>query len=266
MTPEERPSPPTGRRSNGLPAASWAAVGDVDPRQAGDLLAALGGAGIAAYVTPSTGSVGAYLSVQLPARPLDRLHVDAARRFDAVAVVRAELDGDRTPSDEDEAFAAIVAGWGTTVAHPLEPQPPLEQPGGPPARPPRPAGVLRPPRRRAGDQPQDAPAPEPADGRPDSEEHAADSEEHAADDEPGADDDHYVAPPPPPLPRWQRPTLVCVLAVVLGLGVLGWTSISHESSQLMLLAGVLLIAGGTAGLVSRLRDSTEEEGDDGAVV
>lgn len=250
--------PAAGRRGNGLPAASWAPVGDVDPRQAGDLLLALADAGIAAYVTPSTGSVGAYLAVQLPARPLDRLHVDAARRLDAVALVRAELAGERAPSAEDEAFAAIVSGWDAPSVAPVEPWPVAEDTGPEdPARAagprPGPSGVVVRPARRRDDEP--GPPSYPPAGRDPLEGMHTDEEEH------------YVAPPPPPLPRWQRPTLISVVALVLGLAVLGWTSVSARASQLSLLTGVLLVAGGTGGLISRLRDAGEGDGDDdGAVV
>ncbi len=248
MAEQERPGPATGRRGNGLPAATWSSVGDVDPRQAGDLLTALAGAGIAAYVTPSTGSVGAYLSVHLPQRPLDRLHVDAARRDEAVALIRAELADERPPTADDVAFAAIVAGWDLPSAAPVAPWP-VSEDAEPSARADgegdaEGSTVLRPAR--------PAPAPDPA---------ADHSAEHSFAEE------HYVAPPPPPLPRWQRPTLVCVLAVVVGFAVLAWTSITGAGSQLWLVLGVLFIAGGTAGLVARLRDHSEDDDSgDGAVV
>lgn len=258
VSPGERPGSATGRRSNGLAAASWTAVGDVDPRQAGDLLAALAERGIAAYVTPSTGSVGAYLGVQLPARPLDRLHVDASRRAEAVALVRDEVEGERPESDEDAAFAAIVAGWDAPPAHPVDPWPVDEDldPGSGGG-----AGsstVVRGAKRR-----DDGPPATREANRGDS----ADAADEDARPRDPAEEEHYVAPPPPPLPRWQRPTLVCVLAIVVGLAVLGWASFGDGASDVTLLAGVLFIAGGAVGLISRMRAHHDDDGwDDGAVV
>lgn len=234
--PGDRPA--TGRRSNGLAADHWAPVGDVDPRQAGELLAALAEAGIAAYVTPSTGSVGAYLSVQLPERPLDRLHVDAGRRTEAVALVRAELDGPAHASTDDEAFAAIVAGWDLPTA-PDARWPSAEDAGPAPAGPEQ--VVVRP-----------AAHPVRALGPRDS--------------EPVEVEEHYVPPPPPPLPRPTFAVAVCAASIVLGIGVLLWTSVrGGGASTLVLLVGVLGVAGGTAGLIARMRDPGEDD-DDGAVV
>lgn len=236
--------PATGRRSNGLAAQHWAAVGDVDPRQAGDLLVVLGAAGIAAYVTPSTGSVGAYLSVQLPERPLDRLHVDAGRRLEAVALVRAELDEPPAATSDDQAFAEIIAGWDL------------------------PAAGNRLAVEDAGTQPGSAAAQDPSVVRPAQPARALGPRDHEPAEaiETGWNEEHYVPPPPPPLPRPPLAVGVCVAAIVAGIAVLLWTSIRGEASTLSLVLGVLGVAGGTAGLIARMRDADVDDGDDGAVV
>ncbi|MBC7373217.1 MAG: hypothetical protein H7323_04430, partial [Frankiales bacterium] len=85
------PTPPPGRRDNGLPSASWGALVDLDPRLSEALLASLAEAGVAAYVEPAGGHNALTRASQLPARPLDRLWVDPVRADQARAVVGAEV-------------------------------------------------------------------------------------------------------------------------------------------------------------------------------
>jgi hypothetical protein len=65
-----------GRRDNGLSAAEYAAVGDVDPRVGEHLLDVLAGEGIAAYLLPATDLHPVTRTTTLPARPTDRLYAD----------------------------------------------------------------------------------------------------------------------------------------------------------------------------------------------
>ncbi len=137
---------PLGRRDNGLYAAAYAVLAEVDPRVGEHLLEILGDRGIAAYLKPTA---------TLPHLPLDRLFVDrdglpAARRLVAEVVgspdsmlaseiseLSEEADGDgattltvssatlsapgaKPPaareSDEFEAaWASIVAGFDHTA-------------------------------------------------------------------------------------------------------------------------------------------------------
>lgn len=86
------PSPSAGRRANGLPAAEWGALVDLDPRLSEALLDRLAEAGVAGYVEPAGGTADpASRAVLLPKRPMDRLWVDAARAELARAVVVAEV-------------------------------------------------------------------------------------------------------------------------------------------------------------------------------
>ena len=85
------PTPPPGRRDNGLPATSWGALVDLDPRLSEALLASLAQAGVAAYVEPAGGQNALTRASQLPARPLDRLWVDPVHADAARAVVGAEV-------------------------------------------------------------------------------------------------------------------------------------------------------------------------------
>src|SRR4029450_11644779 len=65
-----------GRRNNGLFAAEYAAVGDVDPRVGEHLLDVLGNRGIAAYLQPSADQHPITRLTTLPGRTVDRLFVD----------------------------------------------------------------------------------------------------------------------------------------------------------------------------------------------
>jgi hypothetical protein len=76
---EERPvGRRRGRRDNGLDAADYAAVGDLDPRVGEHLLDLLGARGIAAYLQPSIDVNPITRNSTVPARPVDRLYADRA--------------------------------------------------------------------------------------------------------------------------------------------------------------------------------------------
>ena len=93
MTVPDLPGPdtPSGRRANGLAAAQFGALVDLDPRLSEALLARLRGAGVAAYVEPAGNAQPLVRSVVLPSRPLDRLWVDPERADEAREVVTAEV-------------------------------------------------------------------------------------------------------------------------------------------------------------------------------
>jgi hypothetical protein len=79
-------------------------------------------------------------------------------------------------------------------------------------------------------------------------------------------DEHYEPPPPPPLPVPSPASLYAVLLVVFGVLLVGAPSVLRLSSDVGLILGVTAIAGGVAMLVSRMRDRSDDDGDDGAVV
>jgi hypothetical protein len=230
-------APRRGRRDNGLDAALWTPLRDVDPRVGEHLLDVLEAVGIPAYLEPSS-DVGPYTrTVFLPSPPTDRLFVDRDRRAEARvlveryadeharpvperAAVRKEIDEDL---DEDAEWARIVAAFeaenGRLTADP-------------------PDAVAS-----------DAPPPAP--------------HEPAILDLP---DEHYEPPPAPPLPVPAPSSLYAVLLVVGGILLVGIPSLIGLSQDLGLLVGVLLIGAGAALLVSRMRDRSTDDGDDGAVV
>ena len=220
-----------GRRNNGLDAALWAPLRDVDPRVGEHLLDLLEAAGIAAYLEPSA-DVGPYTrTVFLPSPPTDRLFVDRARRTEARGIV--EQHGDSHPrepvaerarsgrdADEDAEWARIVAAFeaehGTTTvdADPADLQAPLPQ---------EPSVLDRP-------------------------------------------EEHYEPPPAPPVPVPSPPSLYAVLLIAVGALLIGAPGIVRLSADLGLVLGVAAVAGGAWLLVSRMRERSVEDGDDGAVV
>jgi hypothetical protein len=234
-----------GRLDNGLDAALWSPVRDVDPRIGEHLLDLLHAVGIAAYLEPSADVEPYTRSVSLPSPPSDRLFVDRARRAEARTVVDEHVPaGSESPDagaaqeqraepargperavvrrdvDEDAEWAGIVAAF--------------EAENG---------------RNVVAETPSPAPAPGP--------------HEVPILDRP---DEHYEPPPPPPLPVPAPASLYAVLLVVLGVLLVGAPGVLRLTTDVGLILGVAAIAGGVAMLVSRMRDRSDDDGDDGAVV
>lgn len=110
-------------RSNGLTAASYSPVADLDPRIADALLAELKEQGVAAYTRPvESTSMSGFDRPEFREGALDRLYVDAG----AAARVREQLD-DKDPdlvSDNDDlTWAQIVAGFDQPMTAEVAPWP-----------------------------------------------------------------------------------------------------------------------------------------------
>ena len=239
-------APRRGRRDNGLDATLWLPLRDVDPRVGEHLLDVLEAAGIAAYLEPSS-DVGPYTrTVFLPSPPSDRLFVDRARGGEArtlvdqhvdeharpvpePAAVRADADDDREAEREARRERDIDedAEWARIVAA-------FEAEHGPVT-----PDAL----------PSEAPPPPP--------------HEPSVLDLP---EEHYEPPPAPPLPVPAPASLYAFLLVVAGVVLVGVPSVIGLSSDVGLLLGVVFIGSGAAVLVSRMRDRSIDDGDDGAVV
>jgi hypothetical protein len=220
-----------GRRDNGLQATFWSPLRDVDPRVGEHLLDVLEAAGIAAYLDPSA-DVGPYTrEVSLPSPPSDRLFVDRTRQSEARGLVEryADVEPPHRPAEPAPVRADLDedAEWARIVAA-------FERENGAPV---------------ADEQPSDAPPPPP--------------HEVSVLDLP---EEHYEPPPPPPVPVPTPASLYAVLLVLAGLVVIAVPGTLHLSADLGLLLGVAAIAGGVAMLVSRMREQSEHDGDDGAVV
>jgi hypothetical protein len=232
-------TPRRGRRDNGLEAALWHPLRDVDPRIGEHLLDVLHAAGIAAYLEPAA-DVGPYTrTVSLPSPPSDRLFVDRARRGDAEDVLGRHTDdgvdrraGGAVPEraavrkdierdlDEDAEWTRIVAAFEAEHGRPVVDEPPSDAPPPPPHEP----SVL------------DLP------------------------------DEHFEPPPPPPLPVPAPASLYAVLLVAAGILLVAAPGVLGLASDVGLVLGVLALGGGAAMLVSRMRDKSDDDGDDGAVV
>lgn len=231
---------PAGARGNGLPAASWALLREVDSHLTSTVLEALREAGIPAYAVPSSGVLGGYLEVHLPNRPADRIWVDRATRSLAAAVVTGALppvpDAPPAPADEEARWAELVASFDAPPATPVGVWPasedidesrPVEASFAPhPLEPEQPAYLLD-------------------------------------------DEDHFEPPPPPPLPKLRTRTRYALLAMAAGVLVLVLPAILSESlSGGLLLLGIALILGGAVALLLGMGDSPPSDSgwDDGAVV
>lgn len=229
-----------GRRDNGLDATLWSPLRDVDPRVGEHLLDLLQAAGIAAYLEPSA-DVGPYTrTVFLPSPPLDRIFVDRSRRAEARGVVDEHVppgtdrdqgdDRPRSPAPESAAVRSDLdedAEWTRIVSA-------FEAEHGRPA---------------VTGEPSDAPPPPP--------------HEPAVLDRP---DEHFEPPVPPPIPAPAPASFYAALLVAAGLLLVAAPGALGLSSDLGLVLGLAAIAGGAAMVVSRMRDRSPDDGDDGAVV
>jgi hypothetical protein len=221
-----------GRRDNGLDAALWSPLRDVDPRVGEHLLDVLYDAGIPAYLEPAA-DVGPYTrTVFLPSPPSDRLFVDRGRRAEARALVDAHADEHargqvherarlRRDLDEEAEWARIVAAFEAEHGHMTVEDPPADPP----------------------------PAPAPA--------------EPDVLDRP---DEHFEPPPPPKVPVPKPSTLYSFLLVAAGLVLIWAPSVIGLSDDLGLVLGFAAVAAGVGTAVSRMRERSTDDGDDGAVV
>jgi hypothetical protein len=224
-----------GRRDNGLDAALWSPLRDVDPRVGEHLLDVLHAAGIAAYLEPSADVAPYTRTVYLPSPPSDRLFVDRARSAEARSLVDASVDEPvrgparerarlRRDLDEDAEWARIVAAFeaehGRTVVEDAPAPSPAPTPSPPPAEP----DVL--------DRP----------------------------------DEHFEPPPAPPVGLPSPASLYAVLLIAAGAVLVVAPHVLGLSGDLALVLGVGALAAGVASLVSRMRDRSDDDGDDGAVV
>nr|WP_246405921.1 hypothetical protein [Modestobacter versicolor] len=210
----------------------WSPVRDVDPRVGEHLLDLLEAAGIAAYLEPSTDTDAYTRTVSLPSPPSDRLYVDRARRLEADALVDQHADAHPAPPSPaaprgERSDADADAEFARIVAA-------FEAEHG---------------RTVVSEEPRDDPPPPPA-------------EPSVLD----APEEHYEPPPPPPLPVLAPATVYALLLLVVGVLLVFRPGTVGLTSDVGLVLGVASVAGAVFVLVSRMRERSIDDGDDGAVV
>jgi len=283
------PAPRRGRRDNGLDAAAYIPLADVDPRVGEHLLDVLKLAGVPAYLEPSADVEPYTRALALPSPPTDRLWVDQEQRTAAREIVAAESaeaqafptrpdpgGGDDRPSggladlDEERAWEEIVAAFDADVGTPAVPPWPVpediddERPRG--GRPDPEATADRTAPTRDDPAAADPKPSSPRSGQPGRmPDHAGPDGE--PDDRLADDEGHYHPPPPPPVPRPSRRTVLGVFLVAMGLLLLFGARLLGVDAGTGFTFGVLAILAGAAVLVLGLRNSRADDGpDDGAVV
>jgi hypothetical protein len=279
-------------RGNGLSAEAYAALADLHPRVASEMLNALREAGIAAYATPKSDLIDSMVTEGRADTPAvsDRLYVDASMKSRAEQILASRLpqfsdgfagestddgrvsaadrdrDGaadaatDRTARDEETIWAEIVASFDmdTTSDDAATPWPEEEDL----------------PRSADDDSGTDGKDGQDRSGRLPTarvirpEDELLDDEELVAEDDEDDDEDegHFVPPPPPPLPSADPTTktawlalfggpLYLLIAAVLSWQVPGWVAF----------LAVAAFVGGFVTLVLRMGDDPRDP-NDGAVV
>ncbi len=280
------PEPPRrrGRRDNGLHAALFVPLADVDPRVGEHLLVVLWAAGVPAYLEP-TADIEPTRALSLPSPPTDRLWVDRDRRTEARTIVEAEAP--TAPFDpRARASQPMSAGVGGEPADPpsslrAEEQQAwqalvrgltLDSPPAPDFVAPWPAAEDIDADPAADSVPPGFPAPAAIDTGERSR-GPRDSDASLLDDPPDAlasddDDEHYVPPPPPPIPRPSKEALGALLVLAAGALLLVAPSVLGIDTRTGFILGVIGIVTGVGLLVWRIRaDRPDDDADDdGAVV
>ncbi len=252
------------RRDNGLPAASWVAIADLDVVLVVHVLDLLYDARIPAYTEPSLGQTGMdSLVAPVPSHPIERLWVDPSRAEQTRELLHQHLpelkaEVMRHTPVSDEAWAGIVAAYSASPNEASPRWPNSEDVEGP--KPEVEDADLLGQVYGLGDAP-----PHPASGTS-----ATGFEEFIAGPKPEPADpgDHFDPPQPAPLPTGDPVTRAAWVALVSGpLFLIITTILGDGPGGLSGLIAVALFVGGFVTLVARMRDSRDDDGpDDGAVI
>jgi len=219
-------------RSNGLTAASYSPVADLDPRVADALLVELREQGVAAYTRPvESTSMSGFDGPEFREGALDRLYV-AAHASAQVRERLADKDPDLVSDNDDLTWAQIVAGFDQPMTTEVAPWPAVEDVD--PAETKEDDAAVE----RAAWLRSTRPRAELLAGRSDDDDNSDQYDDtnptaklRAPDEEAG-----FVPPPPPPLPRlepYERLAWVGVvggpalllLAVLFAFDLPGWVSV-----------------------------------------
>jgi hypothetical protein len=272
-------------RGNGLSAEAYAALADLHPRVASEMLNALRDAGIAAYATPKSDLIDSMVAEGRPDTPAvsDRLYVDASMKSRAEQILQsrlpqlsdgfageapvddgpaapAERDGDAATGlearDEEAIWAEIVASFDLEApADAATPWPDEENL-------PRSADDED-EREKDSGQDRSGRLPTARVIKPDDDDEPAAAEFDDDDDE---DEGHFIPPPPPPLPSADPTTKAAWIALFGGpLYLLTAAVLSWQVPGWVAFLAVAAFVGGFVTLVLRMGDDPRDP-DDGAVV
>jgi hypothetical protein len=232
------------RRDNGLQAASYVRLRDVETHVVDGLLDRLRDEEVAAYVAPASGRRGPYGDTVLPDAPSDSVYVDVDRSEHARTVVERYL----AEIDDELAWAGIIASFDAPSLDTVPSWPASENVDEPPAE-----------------------AEAETEGRPGREDTWSTKAVPWPPPAPTVthDDEHFEPPPPPPIPvpdtigrfAWAAVLggpLFLLIATIAGLDASGWPG----------LFALIAFMGGFVTLVARMKDRPPNDlgGDDGAVV
>lgn len=220
---------PDERLDNGLRASVYVPLTDVDPDLGRHLLSALGRARIPAYLAPADDQH-------------QRLFVASEERTDARTIVAAavralgadepqiaEQNDPLAGIDTDAAFDALVAGWYVDTHTAI--------------------------RNAERDL-----------TREDAEWRNRLAQPAAEPDTVWLDDDHYIPPPPPPLPRLSFAAILGLAVLAVSILVLSLGTEIGLADGFTLVLGISGLIGGVAILLTRVREHSRDEDDDGSAV
>ena len=253
-------------RSNGLTAATYTPIADLNPQLADTLLADLKERGVAAYTKPVESSTAAGFD-----RPeyrhgvKDRLYVDTAASEEVRAVLAAH-NPDLVDTNDDLAWEQIVAGFDRSSGLDVHPWPENENVA--------PDEDLTDERDLA--RPADASDSKPRlrwgsgrDGETDDDEFLATTSRGRADDDDVEPADRFVPPEPPPLPRLQPFQIAAWVGVLGGPALLVLSALfSYTLPTLLMAAAIIGFIGGFITLVATMGNGGDDDWnpDNGAVV
>jgi len=254
-------------RSNGLTAATYTPVADLNPQLADTLLADLKDRGVAAYTKPVESSTAAGFD-----RPeyrhgvKDRLYVDTAAS-DAVREVLAARDPELVDGNDDLAWEQIVAGFDRPTDAAVDPWPAGENLG--------PDEDLVDERDHARPKDRDDTNPRPRwgagrDGETDDDEFLTTTSRGRKDEDDEVEPaDRFVPPEPPPLPKLQPFQIAAWVGVLGGPALLVLSALfSYTLPTLLMAAAIVGFIGGFITLVATMGNGGDDDWnpDNGAVV
>jgi hypothetical protein len=220
----------SSRLGNGLSAATFVPLAEVDADLGATLLNALGRARIAAYLEPSSPATRRLFVAADERTDARTIIVAASRGADQLQSLRVadEFDG----RDTDAEFEALIGDWHVDTINAIR-------------------------------------SAEKDLAREDSDWRARLVPVNSTDSTDDEDEEeHYIPPSPPPLPRLAGYTIgaLTLVAISISILVLGLGGNFGLASDLTILLGVGGILVGAGMLVMRLREHPDEDDDDGAVL